>query len=216
MSDAAASAPPPRRTAAGRRHSSTRERVLRLLEMRGGSTSAELVAATGLHENTVRGHLEQLRRDGHVRREPAPGAGRGRPAWRWAAVDAEDAAPYAGLAAALADAMVRRMPDAVARAREAGALWGARLASGRPQEQARSVVTDVMREQGFAPEDDGDAILLRRCPLLAAAAQRTDVVCAVHEGMIEGLARTRDADAESRLIPFAADGACVLHLRNAS
>jgi len=218
-SDSAASAPPPRRTTAGRRHSSTRERVLRTIELRHGATSVELAEATELHENTVRGHLDQLRRDGHVRREPAPRVGRGRPAWRWVAVAPEEASPYAGLAAALADALSTHLPDPAARAREAGVAWGRRLGAeraGRAVGAARSMVTDVMREQGFAPEDDGVTILLHRCPLLAAAAQRTDVVCAVHEGLIEGIARTSDAAAESSLSPFAVDGACALHLRNAS
>ena len=78
-----------------------------------------------------------------------------------------------------------------------------------------------MREQGFAPTDaDDDSIVLHSCPLLAAAARRSDVVCAVHEGMIEGILRSRETDAGQRtdadLLPFHANGACVLHLRAAS
>ncbi len=51
----------PRRTSTGRAHSSTRERLLRELEAHGGASTAQLVEITGLHENTVRGHLESLR-----------------------------------------------------------------------------------------------------------------------------------------------------------
>src|SRR5699024_7768350 len=42
-------------------------------------STAALARATGLHENTVRGHLEQLLADGYVARVRARSSGRGRP-----------------------------------------------------------------------------------------------------------------------------------------
>ncbi|MDJ1371726.1 transcriptional regulator [Gulosibacter molinativorax] len=217
---------PSRRTAGGRRHSPTRERLLREVETRGNATTAELVAATGLHENTVRGHLERLVADGHIRREQSP-HGRGRPAVRWCALDAQNASPYAGLATTLAETLLRTASEPVREARRSGVQWGERLAADRcdPATKGadpRGLVLEVMREQGFAPVDEGDtappeadtaSIALRACPLLTAAAQHADVICAVHEGMIEGIARTRDASVSAELEPFAADGVCILRLR---
>lgn len=204
----------PRRGADGRRYSSTRERVLREVEARGPASLADLVAATGLHENTLREHLERLRQDGRLRRVRAEVRGRGRPAWRWSAPPADAIDPYAGLALALADSLAATTPDPVGIARAAGEQWGDRIAAQHPDATGtpRTIVLDVMREQGFAPSDDGSEVLLHRCPLLAAA-RRADVVCAVHEGMIAGILRSRDAEADATLLPFHTDGACALHLR---
>ncbi|MGW9627765.1 helix-turn-helix transcriptional regulator [Microbacterium sp. NPDC055521] len=213
-----AGAEPVRRGADGRRHSSTRERILREVESRTSASISDIVAATGLHENTVREHLDRLRRDGRVRRVRAEVQGRGRPAWRWQTPPADAVDPYAGLALALADTLTRVSADPVAEARASGEQWGDEIATRHPDAAAdpRAMILDVMREQGFAPTDDGDEIRLHRCPLLAAAARRADVVCAVHEGMIAGILRSRDETADAELLPFRADGACALHLRSAS
>src|SRR5699024_4471208 len=70
----------PRAASTGRRHSSSRESVLRTVEsQRAPVSTATLARATGLHENTVRGHLEQLLADGYVARVCARSSGRGRP-----------------------------------------------------------------------------------------------------------------------------------------
>src|SRR5699024_4920287 len=54
--------------------------VLRTVEsQRAPVSTATLARATGLHENTVRGHLEQLLADGYVARVCARSSGRGRP-----------------------------------------------------------------------------------------------------------------------------------------
>ena len=209
---------PARRGADGRRYSSTRERILREVESRVTASTSDIVAATGLHENTVRDHLERLRHDGRLRRVRAAAQGRGRPAWHWQAPPADTVNPYAGLALTLADTLSRVAADPVAEARASGEQWGGEIAAQHPDAAAapRAMVLDVMREQGFAPADDGVEILLHRCPLLAAAARRADVVCAVHEGMIAGILRSRDATADATLLPFHADGACALHVRAAS
>ncbi|MGF2948899.1 helix-turn-helix transcriptional regulator [Microbacterium alcoholitolerans] len=205
----------PRRGADGRRYSSTRERILREVESRDSATTAEIVAATGLHENTVREHLERLRADGRLRRIRSEVQGRGRPGWRWVAPPADAVNPYAGLALALADTLARTVPDPVAHARASGERWGAEIAAQQSDatSTARDLVVGTMREQGFEPDGSGEPIVLHRCPLLAVAARRSDVVCAVHEGMIEGIARSRAEKSDAELLPFRADGACVLHLR---
>ncbi len=50
-----------RRTALGRKHTASRELVLRELELRGPTSVSALSIRTGLHENTLRGHLDALK-----------------------------------------------------------------------------------------------------------------------------------------------------------
>lgn len=180
---------------------------------------AALATATGLHENTVRGHLEQLHADGYVRREREESAGRGRPAWLWHAVLATPESTYAGLTTALAVTIARTSADPVRDAAEAGRAWGEEIAAGRTDagaSTARAAVIDVMGEHGFAPDDTGDDVLLRRCPLIEAATRHPEIVCAVHQGMIDGILVARGESGGSELLPFTSPGVCTLRLRAAS
>jgi predicted ArsR family transcriptional regulator len=218
---------PPRRASSGRIHSASRERLLRLLEVqRAPASLSALVLATGLHENTVRGHLESLHRDGFVTRRRAATSGRGRPAWLWQAVRRDASTPYAPLAGVLAATVMRTSADPVGDAHEAGRQWGRELMAveadddERPESTdaaaARSAVVDLMREQGFAPEPQGDGqtVLLRRCPLIEAAARNPEVVCAVHLGMVDGALQSLGADdAVATLEPFTGPGECTLRVR---
>lgn len=214
----------PRRSTAGRRHSRSRELVLRTVEAQRAPVSVTAICrATGLHENTVRGHLDQLLADGHVTRSRAAAEGRGRPAWLWRPTRHGAASPYAALAGVLAGTIARTSTDPAATAHEAGRDWGARLAEDLPEPPAsvpaREVVRDAMDAQGFAPEDDGRRITLHRCPLLEAATQHTEVVCSVHRGLLAGLLEQAPGVDEPRpeveLIPFAAPGQCLIHLQDA-
>lgn len=179
-----------------------------------------LTRAAGLHENTVRGHLEHLLADGYVTRERAAVDGRGRPAWLWRAVVPDPASPYAALAGVLADTLARTSADPVAEARDAGRGWGRGIGAGvtpaADDAQARERVVAVMAEQGFAPHDDGDAVTLHRCPLIAAAVRHPQIVCAVHVGMVDGVLEAVGSDAEADLVPFTAPGRCALYVRAAS
>ena len=59
--------------------------------------------------------------------------------------------------------------------------------------------------QGFTPEETEEGIALRTCPLLSSAQRRPDVVCGIHQGLI-------DAISPEPLIlrPFAVPGACLI------
>ena len=126
MENKEANTPTSRISGSGRAHSSTRERILREVET-GASTTAAIVAATDLHENTVRGHLERLHADGFISRTRIAPTGRGRPAWHWHAILPAEAA-YAELANTLAEAMIAPDDDPVTSARAAGVRWGERSA----------------------------------------------------------------------------------------
>ena len=217
----------PRRATSGRIHSASRERLLRLLEVqRAPASLSALVVATGLHANTVRGHLEGLQRDGFVTRRRATASGRGRPAWLWQAVRRDASTPYAPLAGVLAATVLRTSADPVGDARQAGREWGRELIADRAEDRdrpvprdatvARGAIVDLMREQGFAPDplDDGQTVLLRRCPLIEAAARNPEVVCAVHLGMVDGALHSLGVDdADTALEPFTGPGECTLRVR---
>lgn len=210
-------AEPPRRTAStGRRHSSTREMLLRMIEAQSAAVSTgALVAASGLHENTVRGHLEHLLADGYVTRDAALAEGRGRPAWLWRAHIGSSAAPYAALAGVLAETLSRTSADPVAEAREAGRRWGQDLAPSQAADSSdpRGTVVNAMREAGFDPHDTGSEVLLRRCPLIEAAVKYSSVVCSVHLGMIDGVLEAAGGQGEADLEPFTSPSECTLRLR---
>ena len=217
--------PRPALTPSGRRLSPTRAALLETLQVQPEPTSLQaLVTMTGLHANTVREHLDGLRRSGLVVRQSAPPSGRGRPGWLYAATarSHEDPRPeYAGLAAALAAVIVRTSPEPAEEARRAGADWGRQLAraAGPPEAEegaaARRSVAGIFDEMGFAPETDDSASELRltRCPLLEAAHREPDVVCSVHLGIAEGALEEYAAPTDGvELLPFVEPGACLLRL----
>lgn len=221
---AARRGPRPARTPSGRRLSPSRTALLETLQAQPEPTSLPaLVAATGLHANTVREHLDGLVRSGLASRHSAPPSGRGRPGWLYEATPHSEDDPrpeYAGLAAALAAVIVRTSATPAEEARRAGVDWGRRLAHDAGareagEETARRAVAGIFDDMGFAPESDDDLAELRltRCPLLEAAHQHPEVVCAVHLGITEGVLETFGAPADGvELRPFAEPGACVLRL----
>jgi predicted ArsR family transcriptional regulator len=221
--DAPGHGPAPVRTT-GTRLSGPRGVVLERLQRSSRPLRiSELAAALGVHQNTAREHLDALVALGLATRERAPATGRGRPAWRYAAVD-DHREPdprvrdYAGLAAALAGHLARTSPNPAAEGLAAGWAWGRSLMAGRPPQAGptpRHEVVGLLDELGFAPEADSRAatVALRRCPLLDAAREHPQVVCQVHLGIVRGALEHHGGDPEpTDLIPFAEPGACRLHL----
>jgi predicted ArsR family transcriptional regulator len=77
---------------------------------------------------------------------------------------------------------------------------------------------------GFAPETvtetagetrgEPTEVRLHHCPFLEVAEGNTDVVCAVHLGLMQGVLETsRSATEVDTLVPFASPGVCVARLR---
>lgn len=200
--------------------SRARRSLLETLEERGPITLAALAATSGLHENTVRGHLEGLAADGLVARERGAPHGRGRPAWLWR-TRSTTSDEYAGLAATLARTLRRTSDHPEDDAIDAGHDWGHSLAAahrtGRADPPAVRV-RDLLGELGFAPrgpvDADGGELELTRCPLLEAAKEEPGIVCNVHLGLVVGALEEYAApDPDAELVPFAAPGACLLRLR---
>ncbi|MGH4028633.1 helix-turn-helix transcriptional regulator [Actinomycetota bacterium Odt1-20B] len=193
----------------------------------------ELAAATGLSAATVRHHLASLADAGLVRATTVAGPGRGRPKLRYVAVRAAPGAPAApvapaehadhDLAAALAEALAAHA-DAKPAARAAGRDWGhALVASGAPAPaQADTPATTWGRvfahaaRSGFEPEEapapDGTRrVLLRGCPYRDLARARPEVICSVHQGVLDGLLDGTGTEAELR--PFVGPELCRADLR---
>jgi predicted ArsR family transcriptional regulator len=213
------------RTQAGRPLSESRKLVLSTLVSQPEPTSiTALTRMTGLHANTLREHLAALERQGLVSRRQARTHARGRPGWLYVATrDDLVSSQYAGLAAVLAAVIHRTSAHPAEDARAEGIAWGRRLAvaHGDPdvpgEAAAQHKAVEVLDEMGFAAEPGGDPqeMRLTRCPLLEAAHRQTDVVCAVHLGIAEGLMAGYGYDAAgTELVPFAQPGACVLRLHS--
>lgn len=198
-----------------------RAAVLQVLrERREPTTLSALAGITGLHVNTLRGHLDALEEERLVERSPAPPSGRGRPASLYRAT-AAPASEYAGLASALAAAIHRTSRRPRETAITAGTDWGHDLARehGRPASAgapaARRAVLALLDHLGFGPRADRSRtdVRLTRCPLLDAAHRYPDVVCGVHLGIVRGaLEEYDDTDTAADLLPFAEPGACRLSL----
>lgn len=193
-----------------------------------GLTLAQLSGSMSLHPNTVREHLDALTATALVRRSKAAPDGRGRPAWVYVAAPPTAGSPaqeYAGLATTLAAALHQHSPRPAHDARAAGRQWGLELAAGvptppgTPAVRPRRALLEMLDRLQFAPSSKawGGPVRLTRCPLLDAAGRYPDVVCSVHQGLVEGaLAHWGDATTSVRLEPFAEPGACLLHLTPSS
>jgi predicted ArsR family transcriptional regulator len=204
--------------------SDSRLRILeRLRDQPEPVTQAALVVATGLHENTVREHLDGLLGRGLVRRFKATPTGRGRPAWLYEAIGEQTTSDYASLAAVLAATIAHTSDNPRQDAIQAGEEWGRELARSRTggrvaagASEARDDVVDLLAGLGFGPHadrQDASVIRLTRCPLLEAAHRTPQVVCAVHLGIVRGALEERGASpAGTSLTPFAEPGACLLVL----
>jgi predicted ArsR family transcriptional regulator len=184
--------------------------VLRGLVASGPATLAELAAVLGGHPNTTRVQLEQLVEDGFVTEVHRPVSGRGRPArtynatvvGRQIALEDPDRDEHSALVEAVAEYLAAS-PDPVAASLAVGRNWGRRLT-----ESLGTGLVPVLASQGFTPEETPDGIALRTCPLLASAQLRPDVVCGMHQGLIDALSPEL-----WDLEPFAVPGACLVRRR---
>lgn len=183
---------------------------------------AALESETGLHANTVRGHLDALGREGFVIRRRRSPTARGRPPWLYGPVDQQPllgVREYGGLTGALASALARTGEVADEAAFEAGRSWGGQLARsqppGDPARSPRERVIVMLRAYGFAPRPTtGDVtVRLTRCPLLETARAHPEVVCSVHLGIVHAALEEFGSSSDGvALHPFAEPGACRLDL----
>ncbi|OBG42441.1 transcriptional regulator [Mycobacterium alsense] len=203
-----------------------RRDVLRVLKAASSPMSITAIAKVlGVHPNTVRFHLNTLLNDGRVEHIEPYRKRPGRPPLMFRAIpqmDRHGPRRYRLLAEILAAGLASAR-DPSAKAQAAGRVWGRRLTASEQQRENTSSdesidhLVGVLDEFGFAPErrkSDGQQwIDLRHCPFLELAETRTEVVCPVHLGMMQGVLESQVAPVGvDRLDPFVEPDLCVAHL----
>jgi predicted ArsR family transcriptional regulator len=210
--------------------SSSRIAVLELLRSWAQPLGVvEVAQRVGLHQNTVRSHLDLLVDSGYATRRTEAPRGPGRPRMVYEATAApEGERNYRLLAEVLAQhllATTKRPGEAAVNAgrtwaRSTGQLQGSD-STGAPgehpisEEAAVAAVVRMLGDNGFAPElsADGTFINLHRCPFRELAESNPDVVCGAHLGIIQGaLAEFGSTVHATRLLPFVTPGLCVTTL----
>jgi predicted ArsR family transcriptional regulator len=204
---------------------SRRREVLRVLRASPDPMSIVAIAEVlGVHPNTVRFHLDSLVGDGQVEHVEPDRKGPGRPPLMFQAVrqmDRGGTRHYRLLAEILTMAFAAER-DPRAKALAAGRAWGRRLESpptdATSAEHAIDHLVEVFDDLGFAPErrttDGEQQVGLRHCPFLEVAENRTNVICPVHLGLMQGAMETWGAPvAVERLDEFVEPDLCLAHLK---
>jgi predicted ArsR family transcriptional regulator len=218
----------------------SRVAVLEVVRASGPLDVQAIAELVGLHPNTVRSHLDRLIEAHLVDSSIALRATPGRPRLLFSAPLRADAHPdesYRMLARILAEAVRAGAPagarpaDAAARA---GKRWGEQVAqTGRegvePLDAGDTIdrIVALLDEVGFAPTLAADVdqpatptaaagpavIELHRCPFIDVAREHSDVVCAVHLGLMQGALEQMQAPPTTiRLLPLVRPDLCLVHL----
>lgn len=215
---------------AGRRKT---EVLARLREADGPLTVHEIAQRTGLHINTARFHLDGLVADGVAERTVESRAHPGRPRILYAARSEATGPRSFGLLAEMLTGLVAGLDDFSGRAVAAGRAWGRHLVERpSPSErvsaaEATARLTKVLDAIGFQPttrspdprsagaEAGVTEVNLHHCPFLEVAERHTDVVCAIHRGLLDGALEELGAPMTTEsLEPFVTPNLCVARLRH--
>jgi len=201
---------------------SRRTAVLDVLRDAAGPLGiAEIADRLGVHANTVRFHLDSLLAAGRVERATAASGRPGRPQQVFTVVqrmDPDGPRNYRMLAEVLVAGIdAGRSPRA--RATEIGRRWGRQQATAYAAHDApvESRLVALLDDTGFAPEvtdaTGGTQIALHHCPFLDLAERRSQVVCAIHLGLMEGALETWGSPGgTATLDPFVRPDLCLTRL----
>jgi predicted ArsR family transcriptional regulator len=212
---------PPADVAVGTRRA---EVLARLREADRPLSVQHVAEQTGLHVNTARFHLDGLVGDGLAERTAEDRDVPGRPRILYTARGQVPGPRSYGLLAEMLTGLVASLDDAGPAAVEAGRAWGRHLVErAAPSErvdahEATARVNRVLAAIGFQPEvrtgSDNAEIRLHHCPFREVAERHTDVVCAIHLGLMQGaLAELRAPLEAQSLEPFVTSNLCVARLQ---
>ena len=216
----------------------SRVAVLQALRVNAGPLDVQAIAEqVGFHTNTVRSHLDQLMEAGLVESAVQERTRPGRPRLLFRATMTGGDGPgdsYKVLAEILASGIRDGEPVPSTVSANAGRRWGQHhqersVASVEPVDSGRALVrvAALLDDMGFAPRvgepasgltevgtaDSAMLIEVHRCPFYDIAREHTDVVCAVHLGLIQGsLDRLQALPATVRLEPFVRPDLCLVYL----
>lgn len=187
----------------------------------GPLTLAAVADLLGVHANTVRFHVEHLLESGQLEQVDVEHHGTGRPPAHYRAARRMDPAgprQYRMLAEILLAALPGGQ-DRSERALAAGRAWGRGLADATNDATSSppETLVGLLDRVGFAPQrrtgGGVDQIALRHCPFLELAQDRSDVVCPVHLGLMQGALERWGSDVTAtRLEPFVEPDLCLAHL----
>ncbi|WP_175985047.1 helix-turn-helix transcriptional regulator [Microbacterium tenebrionis] len=160
----------------------SRVQILHLVQSRSRRTIGELCEATGLHQNTVREHLQRLIDGGYVLAETEHRTTRGRPRTLYSAATGapEASSPIArdkvSAAARRGDLMRRALPSTASDL-------------GREATYQLDALVEHLEESGFEPViDDGRLTIdLTPCPHAAARPEDRPVLCRVHLSLMQSV-----------------------------
>jgi predicted ArsR family transcriptional regulator len=195
-----------------------RRSVLQLLVASSEPLDAAAVAdRMNLHVTTARFHLDQLLAARLIEREAVRSGQRGRPRIRFCAVAATRTDTRDQLSHALASVLAEDDDGGRARAIRAGEKWSEAFTGGlaASTEAGAAPLVELLDQLEFAPELDEStqSIALTACPFREAARENPGVVCAVHLGLIQRVARTLGHDdSVIELRPFVGPHLCVVNL----
>lgn len=183
----------------------------------------DVAEALGIGRTLAAFHLDRLAEAGllevsYARRSGRTGPGAGRPAklYRRSMAEHEVTLPprrYQAAAELLADAVERAGADDLlfAAARRRGRSVGSASVGSAP---GAAELIEVLTEQGYEPERQGDSIVLRNCPFHALARDFPPLVCGMNlallEGLVEGLVEQRDRAPDTPRLAPAGEGCCVV------
>lgn len=199
----------------------TREQIAELLRTNDRPMLIDdLCAATGLHANTIRGHLDVLVASGEVSRSRAPAAGRGRPPWLYSAADQEHSLAD-DLKVVLDDQLAVHDETDRAFIADAAQRWAEAMgADFSPRDvttpaEAVDAAAEALTAVGFSAEVSplGDSIALRTCPYASLVADHP-VICDIHTALLSNLLDNTGQDVEvEQMQVWATPTACLVHLR---
>jgi predicted ArsR family transcriptional regulator len=185
---------------------------------------AEVAKAMEVHVNTARFHLDGLVDEGLAERTSEPRDTRGRPRILYTSHGAPPGPRSYELLAEMLTGLVSTLDDAGSATVELGKMWGRHLIERpAPSERvdAREALVRLERlleKMGFQPEarpsGEDVEVRLRHCPFREVAQKHSDVVCAIHLGLMQGALDELGAPlAATSLEPFVTPQLCVAHLQ---
>jgi predicted ArsR family transcriptional regulator len=186
---------------------------------------AEVAESMGLHLNTARFHLDGLVEDGLAERTAEPRETPGRPRILYSAEGPSLGPRSYELLAEMLTGFVASLDDPGPATVALGQAWGRHLVErAAPSEridaaEAVNRLDRLLDAVGFQPDtretESGVEVRLRRCPFREVAEKHTDVVCAIHLGLMQGALDELDAPVTATsLQPFVTPHLCVAHLQS--
>jgi predicted ArsR family transcriptional regulator len=198
-----------------------RDEIVAELRAAGPLDADELGRRVGIHPNTVRFHVAQLRDAGVVASRPAERGTPGRPRILYSLETSatHDRVQEHRLLATMLTGAVAGVEDGAERAEAAGRAWGRYLVRRPPpltrtsDEEAQAEIVGLLAAEGFEPESAPGEIRMRRCPFHELAETHPQVICAAHRGLIAGGLEELRAGLElERIEVFPEPDLCIAHL----